>query len=281
MRFRARIDKESLLVLLGVTSTLEKISVTSAIFLNESCIRIAAVTENMDSPRCYSELKVNILFSEYRIESQSSNTILLELNMSHFTRALGSGKNSGICQIKLVKRGLKAFLCFEAKSVEGLSVDITHDIPIRVLKSSDIVYYIPPDVPPPSVSLEIPKHKLMRSIIDRMSRIAKQIDLTANQNGRLIFRVDHGSAIIKTFYNGLQPRFEGNLDPAVDSDNTASVRLDIRKLSLILNFNHLIYSRSILFMKDHCAVVIYVNLSPSGVGSVTFYCPVIAVEQNE
>jgi hypothetical protein len=32
-------------------------------------------------------------------------------------------------------------------------VDIVHDIPIKVLKASDIVYYSPPEVPPPKVRM--------------------------------------------------------------------------------------------------------------------------------
>ena len=34
-------------------------------------------------------------------------------------------------------------------------LDVKHDIPIRVQKASDIVYYQPPEVPPPDTALQV------------------------------------------------------------------------------------------------------------------------------
>ena len=66
---------------------------------------------------------------------------------------------------------------------------------------------MPPHVPPPTVALDLPRNnKLMRTIVEKMSKISKNIFLTANQAGRITFRVEHATATIKTFYNGLQAR---------------------------------------------------------------------------
>lgn len=48
-------------------------------------------------------------------------------------RALSSGKTSSSSQLKLVKRDGCPCLCFETKAHESaLSIDVTHDIPIKV-----------------------------------------------------------------------------------------------------------------------------------------------------
>lgn len=283
MKFRALMQKEAVLMIHSITSTLERIGSTAVIFLNQECIRIAVSTDSADVPKCYSELDPNTLFpDDYRIESQSGNTILFEIGLDHLTRALASGKNATQSQIKLVKRGQTPCLCFEAKDPDSLAVDIIHDIPIKVLKPSDIIYFMPPDVPPPMVALELPRNnKLMRVIIDKMSKISKNVHLSASQTGRIIFRAEHSTATIKTFYNGLQTKFLGDLDENNDRENKAAVKLDIRKLSVVLNHSSLPVHTASLYITDNAALVVQVDLEPPGIGGVTFYIPVILFDIEE
>ena len=44
-------------------------------------MRLAVITDNPDQPRVYSELQQENVFIEYRIESQSDNTILFEIDL--------------------------------------------------------------------------------------------------------------------------------------------------------------------------------------------------------
>lgn len=123
MKFRARLQKESVQTIHSVTSTLQRIGSTAAVFLNQECIRIAVITESPDMPKCYSELDSQFLFpDDYRIESQSGNTILFEIGLEHLTRALASGRNATHSQFKLVKRGMTPCLCYEAKDSDSLAV---------------------------------------------------------------------------------------------------------------------------------------------------------------
>ena len=196
----------------GVTGTLEKISTTASIFLNAQCIRIAVITENPDTPRCYSEIYPDELFKDYRIESRSGNQILFEISLEHLSKALSSGTQSHQSQMKLVKRGATPCLCFEAKGCNSVEAGVSHDIPIKLLTPTDIIYYMPPEVPPPVVALDLPKtNGLMRTIVTKMGKISKHVHLSALQTGRITFRVEHATAVIKTYYSGLQPRFEGRL----------------------------------------------------------------------
>jgi hypothetical protein len=117
MRFRAKMVKESVMVLHGMLGVLERIGSSMVMYLNEDCVRLSVVTESPDCPRVFSELKQSILFFDYKIESQSSNSILLEIDINLFMRALASGKQAPQCQIKLVKRGSRPFLCFESRVI--------------------------------------------------------------------------------------------------------------------------------------------------------------------
>ena len=210
MKFKAQLDIEGAKMFHGIAVTLEKISTTASIFLNTDCIRIAVITENTDTPRCYSEILPEELFKDYRIESRSGNQILFEISLEHLAKALSSGTHSQHSQLKLVKRGATPCLCFEARECHSLEAGLNHDIPIKLLTPSDIIYYMPPEVPPPVVALDLPKNNgLMRTIVTKMGKISKHVHLSALQSGRITFRVEHATAVIKTYYSGLQPRFEG------------------------------------------------------------------------
>lgn len=39
------------------------------------------------------------------------------------------------------------------------------------MQPSDIIYYLPPEMSPPSVAIELPRGKLIKTIVDRLSRV--------------------------------------------------------------------------------------------------------------
>jgi hypothetical protein len=122
MRFKAKLIRENLISFHSALSILEKIGRSIVVYLNEDCVRISVVAESPDSPKVFSELKQSVVFFEYRIESQSSNSILFEIDLELFLRALASGKQSTQSQLKLVKRVNRPFLCFESKVMSLYSV---------------------------------------------------------------------------------------------------------------------------------------------------------------
>ena len=280
MRFKARIVTENLNILIGVSQACEKIGKRACIFLDQWHMRVAVIEESIDAPKVFVELSQETVFSEYRIESQSQNQIMFEIELDLLSRALSSGKNAPMCDLKLVKRGLLPHLCLDCKA---LDVAVQHDIPIRVMKASTIVYYQPPDVNPPQVALELPRGRLLRTILDKMSKLTKVVNITAEQTGRLIFSIDHSSAgaTIKTYYTKLHPRFEGHLDEAVDGSNIASVKVDIRKLTHALNMRILNYESACVCVTDNDALVLYVTLSPQQAGHVSYFIPVIVMDEHD
>ena len=141
MRFKASLSNECVAMLHGVTASLERIGQTTAMYLDEEAIRLSVITESPDIPKVYAELNKNVLFQDYRIESNSSNCIFFEIELDLLSRALSSGKNAPRCNLKLAKRGQRPCLCLETRAAE---VEIVHDIPIKIMRASEIVAYQPP-----------------------------------------------------------------------------------------------------------------------------------------
>ena len=127
--------------MVGVSMACEKIGKKASFFLDNEFMRITVSEDHIDSPRVFTEIRCDVVFSEYRIESNSQNRILFEIELDQFTRALTSGRNAQVCDLKMVKRGCLPCLCLETKAMD---VAVQHDIPIRVLKASNIMYERPP-----------------------------------------------------------------------------------------------------------------------------------------
>ena len=261
MKFRAKVSKDNLVILLSIVQSFEKISSNATFFLDEQSLRISLLTESIDSPKCFAELSASDLFSEYRIESQSSNTILFEISLTQFSKALASGKVASQSQIKLVKRDGRPCLCFETKADESiLSVDVYHDIPLKLLKSTEVIHYLPPEMPPPTVALDIPKGRLLKTIVDKLNKFAKHVQITATQSGKLTLKAEHSSVTINTYYTGLYARYIGNLIIGRDINNTVTCKLNLRKLSVVLNTHNIPVNHATLckYMSYYCMLSCYV-----------------------
>ena len=246
MRFRATLERDALLLLLNTATSMEKVNGEAVLYLTEDALRISLTNNSIDCVRCFGEIQANQIFNDYRINSNSNNSLLLQLNLDHFCKALNSGKNALICLLKLVKRDNTPFLCFEAKASGGLTIDIIHDIPIVIMKATDIIYYLPPtDIPPPVVALKLSRSKVIKNIIDRMKFFSKSVEIIASQMGRINFRVN-SECVINTFINGLQPFYEGTLDADADKDNTINIMVDNKKLSLLFSIPQVQNLHSIL-----------------------------------
>lgn len=236
MKFRAKLSKDNLVILLSIVQTFERVASAATIFLDNESMRISLLSESIDAPRCFAELSAGDLFSEYRIESLSANTILFEISLVQLSRALASGKVASQSQLKLVKRENQPCLCFETNADESiLAVDVCHDIPLKLMKSADVIHYLPPQMPPPTVALDIPRGRLLKTIVDKLSKFAKHVQITASQSGKLALRADHTSVSINTYYSGLFARYMGNLVMGRDTNNQVTCKLNLRKLSVVLN----------------------------------------------
>jgi hypothetical protein len=270
MRFRAVIERDYLFNLFAISSSIEKIGQSCVIILNEDFIRISLMPLNLDSIRCFCEVQANNLFSEYRINSNNSNSIMFQININHLTKALMSGKSAIESILKLVKRSDSPCLCFEAKASGGLTVDIIHDIPIKLMKVEDIIHYMPPQTSPPKVALQLSKVKHIRTIVEKMIKFTKSIEITVSQLGRLSLKSHTpGMCTISTYVNGLLPQYESNLNIETDQNNTATVSIDIKKFSTILNASQILTHSALLCKYAWCKA--YIMRRQTYVYSYFFY----------
>jgi hypothetical protein len=259
MKFRCRIGRETLLTLLGVVTTLSKLTDSSAsIVLNEDHFRFS-VMSNQDAntnPRCYAEL-VNTAFVDYKIESQSANTIIFQLSLPLLSKALSSGKATQWSLFKLVKRDNRPCLSFESRA-GGVNMDICHDIPIKLIHISDLQWLVPPYVAQPKVALALPTQRAVKSLVDKLGKFGRSLTLRAHQAGRIVLCMDEGGVKITSYLHNLRPHFlafaeadqQGGHE-GQEVGNEVSVKLVLKHLALLLDLHHLQYSQATLCKPSH------------------------------
>ena len=112
------------------------------------------------------QIKVESIFTSYRIQSNASNEITMSLSAEALLAALRSALSSAASSssyeteevvMKLAKKNDQAALSFEinGKSKVGKKVRVTHDVKIEVMKPGDVARLAEPLCPEPDVSLFI------------------------------------------------------------------------------------------------------------------------------
>ncbi|KAH9090872.1 hypothetical protein Ae201684P_006276 [Aphanomyces euteiches] len=139
--------------------------------LNEERMSFALKTSGEDV-QTYVHLNVSKLFSDVVIESRANNHIAFALGIANFSRALQSGKEASGVLLRLLKREGRSFLSLRAKTVD---LDIIQNIPIEVVSMTTAENYREPNVPPPTVALEMPSLRSLRTITDRLKVMQKYI----------------------------------------------------------------------------------------------------------
>ena len=157
---------------------------------------------------------------------------------------------------------------------------MTHDIPVKVLRASEISNYRPPEVPAPSVMLELPRTRQLRTVVDRLKQFDQHVLLQGDMDGRLSLRVEGAQCTVKTHFTNLSPRFEG-MDEQQSRRNKAGVRVDARKLSGVLGLYNAQCSSAIVCFSQGHSLILHAFLSPEEAGTLTYYLPVGADDDDD
>ena len=277
MRFKSRLHKTKLHYLTASISISRAIDSRAAIFLDNEYMRWSLLNTALENkPQTFIELQKDEIFEEYRIESKSNNQILFEIDLNLLDVALRSGKMSHQVDLKLVKRDTIACLCVEIHNIGNI---INHDIPIKVCRADSIHLMAPPQIPSPTVALELPKYgKNLKILADKMSKLSKEITIIGEQNGRLTFNILDGSksSTISTFFTKVEPRFDtANLNESTDYNNKASVRVELKKLSSVLSYHNVqgyIESACVYMVEKNHPLVVHLELQDEA-GVITYYIP--------
>lgn len=182
MKFRCKISNEGVKILLSLVLSLLKIHDQATVLLSDDYIRLVIISDELiENPRIYIELSSSLLCSEYRIESQHvQNTIIFELSLAIFAKALASGKYSTHSIFKLTKKDGKPYFTMECKASESLlSIDLIHDLPIQLIRVYDFSLYVPPTISKPPIAFTLPKNRILKTLIERLTKINKIVYLIA------------------------------------------------------------------------------------------------------
>lgn len=112
----------------------------------------------------YRQIKVDALFSGYRIQSNADNEITMAINSEALLAALKSASSSSTSAyqteeviVKLAKKNGQAVLTFEITSLTrvGRKVRVSHDVKIEVMRPAEVARMNEPMCPEPDVSHSI------------------------------------------------------------------------------------------------------------------------------
>lgn len=112
--------------------------------------------------RSNSQIKVDSIFTSYRIQSNASNEITMSLSSEALLGALKSASSSASASssyeteevvMKLAKKNDQAVLSFEISGLTrvGRKVRVSHDVKIEVMKPGDVARLREPMCPQPDV----------------------------------------------------------------------------------------------------------------------------------
>jgi HUS1 checkpoint protein len=118
--------------------------------------------ELVDS-RSLSQIKIESIFNDYRIQSNASNEITMAISSEALLAALRSASTSSTSStayqadeivMKLAKKNDRAVLKFEimGTTTVGRRVKVTHDVLVDVLKPHEVARLVEPLCPEPDVS---------------------------------------------------------------------------------------------------------------------------------
>jgi HUS1 checkpoint protein len=60
-----------------------------------------------------------------------------------------------------------------------------------------------PELPAPQVYIMLPPLKLLKTVVEKMKHMAKNVEITANMKGELTLKVETDMVCVSTFYRGL------------------------------------------------------------------------------
>src|ERR1700733_4446635 len=112
---------------------------------------------------CDRQIKIDSIFTSYRIQSNAANVITVALSSEALLAALksasssssSSGSSTDEVVVKLAKKNDQAVLSFEISGTSrlGKGVRVSHDVKIEVMKPSDVERLNEPLCPEPDVSV--------------------------------------------------------------------------------------------------------------------------------
>ncbi|KAF8827750.1 hypothetical protein HHX47_DHR4000195 [Lentinula edodes] len=256
-------------------------------FTEENMHVICNNDANEGGIQVWSQIKIDSIFNNYRIQSNSNNEITVNLTCEALMGALrsvstssgtsnsasGSSYETDEVIIKLAKKNDQAVLNFEITGTTrvGRKVRIGHDVKIEVMKPADVVKLSEPMCPEPDIHVLLPSLQKIRTIVERLRSMSDVLAIRASQSGCLQLSINTESVKVDTEWkNCTIPQMMK--ERASQDDNADDPPPDPEHL-----FSVLVSVKSFLkFLSSHVVSTTTIACDVADAGGVlTFYIPAI------
>ncbi|KAK7691189.1 hypothetical protein QCA50_006292 [Cerrena zonata] len=296
MRFRADVSQP--MILLQMIQTFSKLQQKCDMMFTETDMHIVCHSDISEGGiYARAQIKVEALFSQYRIQSNADNTIFLSVATDALLIALRSASNysekasSGVDIIlRLAKKHDQAVMSMEisGQSRSGKPVRITHDIQIEVFRTDVSERFAEPLCPEPEVQVLLPPIGKVRTVVDRLQVHSDLMLFQADGSGTLQLSATNDDVSVMVEWHKLQnpplARVLSSQDP--DGASQAPVERDpeekyrvlvaFKSFQKFLN-SHQLSTHTMASLCQNHALILYVYMGddaePNGV--MIFYIPAV------
>ncbi|KAL0062647.1 Checkpoint protein hus1 [Marasmius tenuissimus] len=211
MRFRTAIENPA--TFCKIVQAIEKLQKKCVIRFTEANIHIICASEaNEGGMQVWSQIKVDSLFNEYRIQSNNNNEITVNISAEALAAALKSCSSNANRSydteevvMKLAKKNEQAVLSFEILGTTpvGRKVRVAHDVKIEVLKAMDVEKLREPMCPEPDTHILLPPLHKLRTIADKLKLMSEILSIRASNNGCFQLSINTESVKVETEWRNL------------------------------------------------------------------------------
>ncbi|KAG2133548.1 cell cycle checkpoint [Suillus bovinus] len=307
MRFRATIENAP--IFYRLIQAVEKLQKTCIMKFTETEMHVICNDDaNEGGIQVWSVVKVDTMFTSYRIQSNADNAITLTLSTEALLSALRSSSSSASSSsvaaailpsydadevvMKLAKKNEQAVLSFEMYGISrtGRKVRVAHDVRIDVIRPAESDKLHEPRCPDPEVHVLLPPLLKIRTIVERLRPLSDVLALRANNSGILQLCINTDTVKLETQWvkcgnpsmaNDIAQNDENDDAEDIslnkpDPDKMFCVLVSIRSFLKFLN-SHVVSATTILCLcHNHCAILyVYIGEIADAGGVLTYYIPTV------
>ncbi|KIY52061.1 cell cycle checkpoint [Fistulina hepatica ATCC 64428] len=253
---------------------------------------------NEGGVQMWSKIGIGSIFSEYRIESNSNDTITMVVPFDALLVALRSASiNSTETEqviVRLAKKNNAAVLSFEisGKTFLGRPVYVTHDVRIVIMSPSDVESLHEPMCPETDINIILPPLQKLRVVTERMRAMSEILAFRADHSGRLQLCICTDLVQVETEWKCVVPQKpmqdSSQADPESDDreppDPHKLFTVHVSCLSFFRFLNAHVLSSTTLacICHRHCLILyVYIGDAATAGGVLTFYIPAILDDEED
>lgn len=259
MRFRTQVADVSIFT--RVVQSIGKVANKCILKLTPDKIHIICLGDT-DGTQIWSQMQVDSIFTDYRIESNFQNHINLEVSPDTLLKALRSANNAYSVILRLAKRNKDPLLSFSisAQSHTGAKLEVVQDVLIKVLKPAEMSRIVEPLCPEPDVHIILPKLLHLRTVADHMRSLSDVVTLSANRRGELRLSVVEDEVSLDTTWSHLaHPTIDASQPSTAQNqqsnpDEHKSVNLEMKSFLKFLSSYIVATTTIACICANHCAI---------------------------